>query len=46
MIVVNELVGTESETLKELNANENTTWFAYSDEEEFEKVVFFNEIRV
>lgn len=37
--VANELVGTELEALKKLNPNKPITWFEYSNEEEYEKVL-------
>lgn len=37
----NELVGTELEVLKRLNPNKSTTWFAYSNEEDYEKVLLY-----
>ena len=37
--VANELVGTELEVLKKLNPNKPTTWFEYSNEEEYKNVL-------
>lgn len=37
--VANELVGTELEALRKLNPNKSTTWFEYSNEEEYERVL-------
>lgn len=43
--VANELVGTELEVLKKLNPNKPITWFDYSDEKEYEKVlIYFTQI--
>ena len=39
--VANELVGTELEVLKKLNPNKPTTWFDYSNDEEYRTVLLY-----